>query len=132
MSTNETNVEKVTKIAADVIYRADLRGKLRSETIAKELDAAGLLVSPLHVRALESVEVLARRFEYAPIFEGHVVSAAIKVGRESLASKKPKVRPEDEVVAELRLLWGGVGPENKLPGRVTQLLDELISLEPTS
>lgn len=140
MSTNETNVEMAKHVvvgALDAHFSAwSGHNTAAARRVVAALDAAGLLASPLHVRALESVEGLARvwvrSFLITDDDPAEAARACRVVGLDSLASKKPKVRPEDEVVAEIRLLWGGVGPANKLPGRVTQLLDELISLEPTS
>lgn len=84
------NVEKAALLVANgYIHRG-----LAWVSIAEALDAAGLLVTPLHERALEACKAYAH--EYDTSHCAGVVTArrtdVITLGREALALEKPKER----------------------------------------
>ena len=83
------------------IFKEWLRDDTGTEALAPRLSAAGLIVTPLHERALAACE--ARALHPTIISGGDVTEAewnrttaasaeCIAVGRESLAAKKPKER----------------------------------------
>jgi hypothetical protein len=63
--------------------------------VVSALDAAGLLVTDLHRRAMEACELYAIRFKPSDFVTGSEGHQALTIGRESLAAKeaaKPKPR----------------------------------------
>ena len=93
---NNPNVEKVTSLlhffCKDGPWLCNVAPK-----IAESLDGNGLLVTPLHERALKACE---RIVESRPVFgsvslEDRIrqpLTEAVRIGEESLAAKKPKER----------------------------------------
>lgn len=93
------NVEKAVPIIHKTQFPTadDLRKTCRECAVSAEaLDAAGLLVTPLHQRALEACReyaVLAMPDTvYVPERTHRVLSTVLAVGREALALEKPKER----------------------------------------
>lgn len=117
------NVEKAAQILS-MNERDYLSWAERSEA----LDAAGLLVTPLHQRALEACK------EYASVgdFAGPRKTIPARfmcqnVGREAIALEKPKADDEpDPVIERIKRMWRSVRKRNKIPGPLTDALDELI------
>lgn len=115
MSTNETNVEMAKHVvvgALDAHFSAwSGHNTAAARSVVAALDAAGLLVSPLHARALAAAEALAgvwfNSFLITEDAPAEAARACRVVGLESLASKKPKER------------WTAVGAANATSYYVT-------------
>ena len=75
------------------------------EEAAAALDSAGLLVTPLHERALRACEIVAREMDGCARLHELWAVEFLAIGRESLAAKKPVKS------------WCANGPELWLNGR---------------
>lgn len=89
------NVEKAAKVMS-----RSIKGILVSYPAylgtACDLDAAGLLVTPLHQRALEAC-IEADKYEQKGYIIAPAFHACAAVGREALALEKPKERYKAEI-----------------------------------
>ena len=115
------NVEKAAQILS-MNERDYLSWAERSEA----LDAAGLLVTPLHRRALEACKAYHKYHECSVPLSGPP-TLVFSVGREAIALEKPKADDEpDPVIERIKRMWRSVRERNKIPGPLTDALDELI------
>lgn len=119
------NVEKAALLVANgYIHRG-----LAWVSIAEAIDAAGLLVTPLHQRALEACKGMYEAYVAVGLSQKYADSSldARAVGREALALEKPKADEEpDPVIERIKRMWRSVRERNKIPGPLTDALDELI------
>jgi len=84
---NKENMEKAVKVLGERLQVLREFSATSLSDAASKLDSAGLLITPLHERALKACEDLVNDFDWS--VNGRLAECCA-IGRESLAEKKAK------------------------------------------